>query len=364
MNTRRMVWFAVVVVVGVLGAARSARGVVALAGAMSELNNMQYHMDALLKNKMAEAIQEKNFAKFQKYMSEMRQQMIAYKTKSEAAYQEADRVARKMEANHTEKDPSKWEEKDRAAYEKAKADRETCMKHKQAYQALSGEIKKVSQVADRMDAKTFSKFAPQMTQRLHSLQAALDQFRVTTGSAPLSTGNASPVKIENQTKDVWFLVGSTWLKPGDKPLTVAGDKITIRALAMTKNRDFVMNKQPTAHTTVNERSPYVFRFTVDAGGGTGETSWECVEETYEWHGYGPGSAKFEPQVSTTKRKNDTLTWTPPRVSAAAGEAPKVFTFGVRAELKWNYERKGAMGNVKRTDNESANGTLGMTVMPK
>ena len=170
------------------------------------------------------------------------------------------------------------------------------------------------------------------------------------------------MKLDVQGNDVWFLVNGSWIKPGTAAVVIPGNQLTIRAVAMTKTRDFVMNKAPTKNTTIHEQGPYAFRFTINTGGGVvSEASWEAKNETYTWNIIGPAGTPPSHAVTKTKRPDDTVTFTAPSVRKQLGNADKVYTFNVRGDLAWDYQRTGSAGNVKRTDFETFHGSLGVVV---
>jgi hypothetical protein len=342
---------------------------------MSRLNTMGLEIQATINNQLADALQEKNLNKFQSSLSTLRKSMPKYRAQLDRTESEAKAVVARLGSRN----PGGLSQSERDELKQAQSAVVQCGDLRKTYTGLTTDVDRISNHSAILtnNARTFSANTGWFRDHLRSLQGRVAAFGAgiagagggaasgsgSSGSSSAGVG-APMMQLENQTTDVWFRIGGAWLKPKDPPMQVRGDMVVIQAMAMTKNRDFVMNKQPTANTTIHERSPYSFRFTVDAGAGTGEVTWQNKDETYEWHAYGPGNTTPEVKITTTKRPNDTITFMAPSVRKALGHANKVFTLGIRGSMAWDYQRSGAMGNVKRTDFENFSGTLHVLVLAR
>jgi hypothetical protein len=323
--------------------------------------------------------QSRNLEKFRKHFEAFQGQLKVYNQQITEAYQAADDEVQRIIRQHDEKDVSKWDPRDQEALRQAKARRDLCVTHMMTLRELKQEATAINSMSGMRDAQTFAKSYRWFQDRLEKMAEKLQNFGSSSGLAP-DNGSGKPgggssgqsgglmgvtplLKIRNDSKEVWFLIGSTWLKPGQE-IQISSSNLTLRALAMTKTRDFIMNKKPTRNATIHEQSPYRFRFTVDVQGTSGETLWEVEEEKYEWNVIQPPKHTKPFSMATHKRPNDALIWTPPLLRRSVRDSVQVFTFHPRAELRWRYTRTGDMGNVNKTEFEFVHGTLTIFVHPQ
>ncbi|MCX5742952.1 MAG: hypothetical protein NT062_10700 [Proteobacteria bacterium] len=348
---------------------------ITLIDGMSQLTNAGLLIQTKINNDLADALQAKSLTKFQNALSGLRKQMPAVREVIARTKTEATRVIDAM----GKQDQSTWAQSQRDELARAQATLARCNELETSYRAVATDLDAISQhsVIAQSDAKTFARMNKQwFKDRLATLRTKVSTLgngvagatgQPAIGSGPTTTAsseNAPMMTLANQSKDVWFRVEGVWLKPGDKPMTLRGDRLVVQAVAMTANRTFVMNKGPTSHTTIVEQGPYAFRFSIDTGAGTTETSWQSKDETYTWNVLGPDRYPPGAVISTTKRPQDTATFNAPSLRKVLGNASQTFTFNVRGELTWDYARSGAAGTVKRTDHERFGGALAVTVLAR
>jgi len=338
---------------------------------LGELDNAATNCRTKIMNNMARALRDKSLAQFMSHLKELRGKTKDLKTKIDASEQNADEVIRKLRAMHNEKNVDRWERPRRELYEKAVAQKKAAQRARGELKGLIKEMRQIHGHSSLRNAKAFAANTAWFRQRLQRMMGQVEKIGGGTGSGGGRPGGGSDgmktmgeshmLRIRNDGKDVWYLVNGSWLKPG-KETTSNASQLVIRAMAMTKRRDFVMHKKATRNATITEQSPYAFRFNVNVGGRSGTTSWECTEEEYTWSARS-SAGPMTPSVSTTKRTKDTLTWKPPLLRKALGQAIKVFTFGTRGSLKWSYSRRGNMGNVSKSEFEHFHSTLTVFVNP-
>lgn len=320
--------------------------------------------------------QSRSLEKFRKHFEAFQGQLKVYNQRINEAYKAADEEVQRIIRQHDEKDVSRWDPRDQEALQQAKARRELCITHMMTLRELRQEATAINGMTAMRDARVFAKSYRWFQDRLGKMADKLQNFGFSSGLAPGggSSGGSSGqsgglmgvtplLKIRNDSKELWFLIGSTWLKPGQE-MQLSTSKLTVRVLAMTKTRDFIMNKKPTRNATIYEQSPYQFRFTVDVPGNRGETLWEVVEEKYEWNVLQPPKYPMPYSFTTHKKTNDVLIWTPPTLRRSVRDSIQSFGFHPRAELRWQYTRTGDMGNVKKTEFEYTYGTLTVFVYPQ
>jgi hypothetical protein len=323
--------------------------------------------------------QSRNLEKFRKHFEAFQGQLKVYNQQITEAYKAADDEVQRIIRQHDEKDVSKWDPRDQEALKQAKARRDLCVNHMMTFRELKQEAAQFNAMSGMRDAQAFARSYRWFQDRLGKMADKLQNFGASSGLAP---GNSSGkpgggssgqsgglmgvtplLKIRNDSNDLWFLVNGSWLKPHQET-QLSASKLTVRALAMTRTRDFVMNKKPTRNATIHEQSPYRFRFTVDVQGTSGETLWEVVEEKYEWNVNQPPRYQMPHSITTHKKTNDVLIWTPPVLRRSVRDSVQAFTFNPRGEMRWQYTRTGDMGNVKKTEFELFHGTLTIFVYPQ
>lgn len=279
-------------------------------------------------NNLADDLRSRNLANFMGHLADMRDKMKGYNEKITNTQKEADRVIVGMEASHAEKDRTKWEPADQRAYAEAQAARAQSTAHRAAFDGLSNDMRTLLGAESLTDSRAFGantgwfrNHLSGMQGRLAALGAALGRpsGTGTTGSAggPAAGGGSNfagpqTFRIENDTKDVWVFVGGSYLRPGEKR-DMTGSSVTMRAMGVTKTRDFVMHKKAVGKVQINVQTPYEFDFTVDSGGGTGHTTWRSRDEKYEWHASGSGKQQPAYRTATTKMPGDTVTLAIPTV---------------------------------------------------
>jgi hypothetical protein len=373
-NTVRL--FAVLLLLSLPGSLFAQAGYVA---GMEMVNRAGQKLADNIQQMQQELQQSRSLEKFRKHFEAFQGQLKVYNQRINEAYRAADEEVQRIIRQHDEKDVSKWDPRDQEALKQAKARRDLCITHMMTLRELRQEATEINGMSAMRNAQVFAKSYQWFQDRLGKMAVKLQDFGSSSGLAP-GDGSGRPgggssgqsgglrgvtplLKIRNDSKDLWFLIGSTWLKPGQE-MQLSASKLTVRVLAMTKTRDFIMNKKPTRNATIYEQSPYRFRFTVDVQGTSGETLWEVVEEKYEWNVLQPPKYQMPHSFTTHKKTNDVLIWTPPTLRNSVRDSAQTFTFNPRAELRWQYTRTGDMGNVKKTEFEFAHGTLSVFVYPQ
>jgi len=350
----------VLAVVLVALAGTAARAQLVLVG-LSEMGNAGTNVQTIITNNMAAALEEKRLESFMKQLAALREGMKQYQASIDATENNADDVMKKLVAMHDDKNRANWDPERRALFEQALAQKAEAQKARKGFKALSAESKQIGSHSSLRSSKTFAKNSNWYRDRLRKMAERLGGMSGVTpapvkpgpGPAPAPTSAGASLRLVNDSKEVWFEVNGVMLKAGGK-MNLSTGQLTIRALAMTEIRSFIKNKKPTPNTTIHTQDDYTFHFTV---ANAGDTTRKVTKEVYQWSVL--GDAPPPHKVSTSKGDSDTVTWTAPPLKRALGHAIKAFTFNVRGDMVWSYER----GTVKKTEPESFHGSLTINVDP-
>lgn len=364
--------------VTVLLSAGVAHAFVAVAMAMSSLNDAGLALQAKLQNDLADAIREKNWTKMMKLQHEHLEAIKALRGEFQKLDESIAGQLKEYEHSHGDSaDTSTWGNAEDAVaaakkYQELKDTRDAAAKvQANQLKTLEDSTRKFNVVLGTTRPQQMEHLSGSLLAHQRALAAqAQDVVTALQGLGAMrqaAMGPAQPIRCSNKAAKGTFIVQGVRLDPGqaDVAIPLPSDRVVrIQGLAMTDNRALILSKRqnPTRNATVapSQKKEWEFEFTVDTGGAGGTTTWRVQDETYEWNF--PGNPKVPSTTSVASSgvwptvKNDLFIWNVPLVNEGrfGKNWRESFWFAYHGRVAWDYARvgMGGVGSKKETKNES------------
>jgi len=335
-----------------------ARAQLLVGEALNQLTVTAENLATQHKNRMAEALKERNLEKYRERIIDVRRETDAHLKQLQPAlahHRELHEAERRSLRSYFDQygELDAW-----PASARERAD--TLRQRERELRALESTVAEVQRVHDRakdivvhlqnVTARGFSQGLQQYRRWADELGASLDHLRDVTEATRESLTPAAPQRIDvtNQSKEFRFTVNGTRLGPGDAVRLdlPPGAHLLIEVLALTEKRKLfeARSANPTRHSTVEEYGDHVFIFSTDVGAGPTRTVWRVEEEVYTW--FLPTDTWKVPVAtrlsSSGPAKDNVLRLTVPTVAAARfGEGGSAgFYVAARGSVTWSFTRRG------------------------
>lgn len=231
---------------------------------------------------------------------------------------------------------------------------------------IDDDARQITGMLQKLDQAIFAKQFEWYKKKSEDLAQSVEHLRQTTSglAATWQPSPAPPTRVKNDTADVLVWVNGVRIEPGKDARIVAPTNtwLQVTVQAQTPRRLFILDKgkNPTAHTTIAETTPYALVFDLDAGAGNTHTEWRSHDEVYTWVTSSP-HWKVVPEVqvgaSGQGPTGDALRFKVPFIAKDrfGRDGWQSYALCFHGEVKWTMTRTGKMSMAPKDESEPIRG---------